>query len=197
MRIVALLLAAGRSTRFGEADKLRAPLGGIPLGLHAARTIAALPLATRIVVSPHGELAWPGFHAVPNGDPEAGMARSLALGIGAARDWAADAVLIALADMPFVPRAQFERLMAGGAAGAVLTSSDGRSRMPPALFGAQWFDRLESLNGDTGARSLLEQAVPIETHPDHLIDIDTPADLARAEIIAGGAWPLSHDGAPQ
>ena len=37
--VAVVLLAAGRSTRFGARDKLAEPLAGLPLGLHAARML--------------------------------------------------------------------------------------------------------------------------------------------------------------
>ena len=51
MSVAAILLAAGRSRRFGAADKLAVDLDGLPLGLHAARTLADVPLAARILVT--------------------------------------------------------------------------------------------------------------------------------------------------
>ncbi len=104
MTIAAVLLAAGRSTRFGAANKLTATLGRLPLGLHAARAVAGLDVSVRFVVTSPGETEWPSFEIVENDRPEDGMAHSLALGIAAARGYGADAVLIALADMPFVPK---------------------------------------------------------------------------------------------
>ena len=54
--------------------------------------------------------------------------------------------------------------------------------MPPAAFPAAWFPTLETLQGDRGAGALLARAedlVPVRLSPSHLIDIDTPDDLAR------------------
>jgi molybdenum cofactor cytidylyltransferase len=48
-RVVAILLAAGRSERFG-GDKLAAPFRGQPLAHHAARTLSAIDFVRRIVV---------------------------------------------------------------------------------------------------------------------------------------------------
>ena len=48
--VVLVLLAAGRSERFGPADKLAADLLGRPLGLHIVSTLAAVPFRARLAV---------------------------------------------------------------------------------------------------------------------------------------------------
>lgn len=181
MKIAAVLLAAGRSTRFGSQDKLLALLDGIPLGLHVARTLVSLPFAARLVVTGTIDRRWPGFEIVRNGQPELGMGRSIALGVAAARGLGADGVLVALADMPRVSADHFTRLLAcGQGADSMAASSDGVNRLPPALFGAAWFDRLERLSADRGARELLDRAQIVQCPSPELIDIDDPADLAAA-----------------
>src|SRR3546814_2474799 len=89
--------------------------------------------------------------------------------------------LSALADMPFVPIFHFQRLLAQykGTGTLVASGVDG-SRMPPALFGAEWFEMLQQLNGDQGARSLISRATLVVARPEDLVDIDSPADLERS-----------------
>lgn len=181
MIVAAVLLAAGRSTRFGAADKIAAELDGLPLGLHAARTIAGLPLALRYVVTGAAPRDYPGFEIVPNDRPEAGLSRSIALGVASARAAGAQAMLIALADMPYVPAAHFRRLIerADGPA-ALVASTDGGHRTSPAVFGADWFDDLAALSGDRGARDLLQRGSAVSAAPGDLLDVDTPDDLVVA-----------------
>ncbi|QDZ07898.1 nucleotidyltransferase family protein [Sphingomonas panacisoli] len=178
MSVAAVLLAAGLSRRFGDEDKLQMLLDGMPLGLHAARTLSALPLDHRIVVTRQNSLDWPDFTRVINYQPEIGMGHSLALGVRSACQMGADAVLVALADMPFVPLEHFAALLARhrGAA-SVIASSSGTQRMPPALFGRDWFERLESLTGDAGARTLLTDADTVAAKGAELVDIDSAGDL--------------------
>lgn len=182
MTVAAVLLAAGLSRRFGSDDKLSMPLNGTPLALHAAGALAALPVEHRIVVTGRQTIDWPSFTIVTNDQPESGMARSLAFGVRAARALGADAVLVALADMPFVSPDHFAKLLAAGrGADSIVASSDGARRMPPALFGGAWFPTLERLTGDAGARMLLHQADEIVATPAELMDIDDPLDLRTAE----------------
>lgn len=196
MTLAAVLLAAGRSTRFGQADKIAADLAGLPLGLHAARALAALPLDARYVVTASDVIDWPGFSPIRNDRPEDGMARSIALGVAAARASGATAILVALADMPFVPPAHHARLLAlHRGADTLVASGDGVRRMPPALFGERWLPMLEALTGDAGARSLLARADLVTAPPDWLADIDRPSDLDQARLRTGHEEaPVRHEG---
>jgi molybdenum cofactor cytidylyltransferase len=185
-----VLLAAGLSRRFG-GDKLSADLAGRPLGLHGAATLASLPLAERIAVIGGGgpDYAALGFRIVRNPDPGAGQAGSLRLGVRAARESGAAAVLIALADMPFVTSDHVRRLLAAGGEDVVVASSDGARRSPPALFGRGWFDRLEQVSGDQGARALLREAAVVAADPRELVDVDTPAALDELTARPAAAKP--------
>ena len=179
-RVALLLLAAGLSRRFGDRDKLTADLNGVPLGLHAANALCALPFAARIAVVGNNAPDFDGFETVHNDSPEAGMSRSLALGVAAARIHEPTAVLVLLADMPFVSAAHIRNLLAAGdGPAAIVASSAGGAPMPPALFGADHFDTLEAQRGDKGARDLLRAATVVTAPPHELTDIDTPDALAR------------------
>ena len=179
---VLVLLAAGRSTRFGAGrHKLHQELLGRPLGELAAVTLAALPFRARVAVTAAGGLDFKalGFREVVNDDPEAGMARSVALGVEAADRLGAAAVLVALADMPRVTAAHVERMFATAGGGGVVASSDGNAAKPPALFLRDQFARLKALSGDVGARALLRDAALVVAPADELVDVDTAEELDR------------------
>lgn len=183
--IAAILLAAGQSRRFGEADKLLAPLAGEPLALHAARRIVELAPGRRIAVcdaidSPLArQLAALDFEIVANPNPERGLSHSLARGIGEATRGPAAAALICLADMPFVGTGHLRALLArfDAAQSPVVASSDGTTAMPPALFARALFDRLAASDGDRGGKALLTGAALVTASTDELADIDRPDDL--------------------
>lgn len=180
--VAAVLLAAGRGTRFG-GDKLLAPLDGKPLALHAADLLASIGFGTLIAVCRAGDALLPEllearcFTIVRNHRPEDGLSRSLRLGVEAARG--SPALLIALADMPFVSPAHIARLL-DAFAGETIASSSGGQTMPPALFPRSAFDALATSKGDAGARELLQHARGLAAHERELADIDTLADLAAA-----------------
>jgi len=182
VKVAGLLLAAGRSTRFGAADKLAALLDGRPLLDHAAAAMRELDLAARFVVRPAGAVPCPGFVGLAVERSQAGLGHSLAVGTRAARLAGADAVLVALGDMPFVTSAHLAAVVAAGWGTDVLVAStDGAAPTPPALIGADWFPQLEALDADEGARPLLRQARLVRAPAGTLRDIDTPADLARQQ----------------
>ncbi len=178
-----VLLAGGQSARFG-GPKLLAPLGDKPLALHAAGMLAALPFAHRIaVIGPQvPDLSALGYTCVPLAPAGAPQARSLALGVAAAQALGALAVLVALADMPLVPSAHIQTLIARFDGDRIATSADGVT-MPPAIFGAGHFVALTALDGDRGGAARLKGAPTVELAPVLALDVDRPEDLARAEAL--------------
>ena len=180
-RTVLVLLAAGNGSRFGDIEaKLEQEFLNRPLGLHVAVALEDLPFLARIAVigSTGLDYARHGYEVLHNDDPGLGMARSVRIGIEAAEKTAADAVLIALADMPRVTAAHIHRLFdASTDANTVVASSDGCDPKPPVLFGRGRFEFLKTLQGVTGARDLVKAGRHVVTAPAELIDVDTPEDL--------------------
>lgn len=180
-KVAAVLLAAGRGSRFG-GNKLEALLGDTMLGLHAARTLAGMGCGHLFAVHDPGHRALAtalranGYTLIGNEVPDAGLSHSLSLAAGAALVTDADALLICLADMPFVTAGHLQNLIAQGA-NQVIASTVGDVRMPPALFPRSFWPMLATLSGDAGGRTLLRDAVTVQGSPEMLADIDTRADL--------------------
>lgn len=183
-RIGVALLAAGSSRRFGTSDKLCADFRGRALGEYAA---LALPIdqfekAWVITRTPNHpcEPQWRERRFEPLLNPRAseGMGSSVALAAKAAKEASLDGLLIALADMPLVPREHFLALVdAWDASEPVVVSAMGEIRMPPALFGAAQFKDLMKSSGDQGARVLISQGLVVPCPSEWLKDIDTIDDL--------------------
>jgi CTP:molybdopterin cytidylyltransferase MocA len=187
-RLAIALLAAGRSERFGVEDKLGADLAGKPLGLHAAGTLARCDADRRWVIASRADhpcsAAWRagGWDIAVNSRASEGMGTSVALAAGLAEEHGADLLLIALADMPLVPLAHFEALVAAARnrpEDALAATSTGTVRMPPACFGKARFASLAVLDGDEGARRLLSGAISVTCAADALVDVDVPDTLDR------------------
>lgn len=186
-RIAAVLLAAGNSTRFGEDDKLMAPLRGKPMAAHILETIASMAFAELVaVVRPieqapvlHRKLDRRGYTIIVNDRPEDGLASSIVRAVQHVMpNNRIRGILICLADMPNVPQTHYNRIcMAAEDIRSVVASTDGFSPSPPAFIGRKHFPELLALRGDQGARALLSQAMLIETSGAVLHDVDTPADL--------------------
>lgn len=180
-QVALVLLAGGRSERFGS-DKLIQLYLGRPLGLHVVVALEAVPFRKRIAVVSQTQLdlAGCGYRVIHNDDPAAGMGRSLRLGVEAASAGGAEAVLIALADMPRVTATHIYRLLdRAEGPDAIVASSDGVIPRPPVLFGCAHFDQLLLSEGDMGARDLVKRGHHVVTSPAELVDVDTPGDLAK------------------
>lgn len=178
---VLVLLAAGRSERMGDiGSKLDQPFLNRPLGLHVAIALEDMPFKHRVAVTAgtRCDYASHGFTVVENDDPAVGMAVSVKRGVAFAKSVGAEAVVIALADMPRVTASHIYRLLnAADSSDAVVASSDGHSPKPPAVFGRDQFDFLLTLEGDAGARDLVRAGRHVVTTPAELIDVDTPEEL--------------------
>lgn len=187
-RTALILLAAGRSHRFGVADKLAEPFLGKPLALHVVTALENLPMLMRVAVVSDTEVdfAAHGYRTVINRDPAQGQARSVCHGVTAARDAGAEAVLVALADMPRVTATHILRLFdAAEGDDTIVASSDGTQPRPPALLGRNLFSTLLDLRGDEGARQLILRGHHVVTSPAELVDIDTLDDLQQLRELYG------------
>ena len=178
--VAVALLAAGQSRRFGAADKLAAEFQGKPLFRHAADTLAALPFTHRwLIASREDQADAEGFETVRNPHAKEGLGTSVALAARLAEEAGVGALLVALADMPFVPAQHFAQLMGLASPGALVASHNGMAPTPPALFGREHIATMQDLSGDAGARDLLRDADELSCDPAWLIDIDTPESLRR------------------
>ncbi len=199
-RIAALLLAAGRSTRMGQANKLLAELDGKPLLLHAADAALAARIARLVVVTGHeadrvrAALAGLGAEFVHNPDFAAGISSSLARGLAALKDADIDGAIVLLGDMPRIGQGVINRLIAAfnpleGRAICVPTYKGKRGN--PVLWARRFFAEMAELKGDAGARHLIgdhadlvaEVAMPDEAI---LVDVDTPQALDEVRRGSSG-----------
>ena len=197
MNVAALVLAAGRSTRYraagGQAEsKLVDSFAGEALVRHAVRAALGARLAAVVVVTGHAGLAVEAaldrlpVLFVHNGDYGTGLASSLRTGL-AALDGRIEASVVLLGDMPLVTPALIKALVtawesASQADAAVPVTSSGE-RGNPVLLARSLFAAAGRLTGDEGARRLLRDPglrvieVPVTGNAARL-DIDEPAGFA-------------------
>jgi molybdenum cofactor cytidylyltransferase len=122
-----------------------------------------------------------GFQILINDQPDLGQSHSLHIAVRAAQQTSVQALLVCLADMPFVTAAHIANIIAKMKEhDGIIASHNGTRAMPPALFPRSRWPQLLNTKGDAGARSLLVDALHIKAPPQTLIDIDTAADLAAA-----------------
>ena len=175
VRIGGVLLAAGRSRRFGS-DKRMARLAGIAFGRRP-------PLAAD---EPGAFAAWfPGVRIFRARDSAAGMGSSLAEAIRAAPAWSG--CLVGLADMPFIAPGTVRAVRAAMGEEIVVPRYRGQSGHPVG-FPHRVFAALSALQGEAGARALIlaESARCRFLDVDDqgvLADVDTPEALRAAEAV--------------
>lgn len=190
-RVVGVLLAAGRSTRFGAANKLLATHEGRPVVCHAA---ASLGPATDRVLAVVGDEAdrvhaalqahpSPAVDVVENESWPSGQGTSVAAGASAVAARGADAAVFALGDMPWVSPHSVTALVdayRAGVGAALAAACDGK-RGNPVLFDSRHFDALSALGGETGGYAVFadsDDAALVETgDPGVRRDVDRPDDL--------------------
>jgi molybdenum cofactor cytidylyltransferase len=179
----------------GGPNKLLAELGGKPL----VRIVTEQALASKarevIVVTGHQgdqiEKALQGLKVkfVRNPDFAEGLSSSVKTGI-AAVSADADGAVICLGDMPLISADLIDRLIEAFAPDrgnliAVPVSAGRRGN--PVLWSRRFFSELMTLDGDIGARHLIEKhseavaEIPVEGHGAFL-DIDTPQSLEAARL---------------
>jgi molybdenum cofactor cytidylyltransferase len=194
--VAAIVLAAGRASRMGVSGqhKLLAEFDGIPLVRRSAQ--AALEAGVRRVLAITGHrqaeiraaLAGLDVIAVENDGYATGMASSLIAGVNAVGN-EADGVLVMLADMPWVSAGDLATLMSAFKAerGRVIVRAvSAGKRGNPVILPRSTFDAIRQLQGDIGARHIIETCglpvVDVDIGPAAHLDLDTP----EAVIAAGG-----------
>ncbi|MBP6010765.1 MAG: molybdopterin-binding/glycosyltransferase family 2 protein [Alphaproteobacteria bacterium] len=189
-KVAALVLAAGKSTRMGDSNKLVLDLHGKPMIARTVAAIAACAAASITVVTGHNAdaikaaLAGEPVELVHNPHFAEGMSTSLKAGL-AALPADADAVLICLGDMPAVTPDAIGKIIAAfnpTEGRAIVAPTFRGKRGNPVLFARAFFDEMRTATGDAGARALLsahaDAVYEVETDAGVLADADTPAAFA-------------------
>jgi molybdenum cofactor cytidylyltransferase len=190
-RIAAIVLAAGRSSRMGAANKLLTDVDGVPMVRRAVEAAAASHAKPVIVVTGNEQgkvqATLRGCKATFVHNPRfaEGMSTSLQAGL-AALPANVDGALVCLGDMPLVTATAIDRLIAAfnpleGRAICVPTWNGKRGN--PVLWDRRFFAAMADLAGDVGAKHLIgehaELVAEVAMSDDAVLtDIDTPEALA-------------------
>jgi molybdenum cofactor cytidylyltransferase len=191
-RTVAVVLAAGRATRFGTT-KQTADLDGRPLIGHVVAAAHAAGVAEVLVVVGHDATAVAAAAAtggpitvVTNPDYADGQATSLAAGLVAATGTGAEVAVVLLADEPDVTAAAIGAVAAAvtGPVGAARARYDDAAGHPVAFARSVWPGLVE-LRGDRGARDVLADlgVVEVAVAGPRPRDLDTPEALAGRRAV--------------
>jgi molybdenum cofactor cytidylyltransferase len=192
--VAAILLAAGRGTRFGEEPKLLAQVGGKALVRHAAESAVDSKADPVIVVTGHRadavEAALKGLpvRIVHNPLFADGLSTSLKAGFSALPPNARAAIIL-LGDMPLVSASLMDALVAGwherGEPAALVPTLNGR-RGNPVVISRALQPEIETLSGDVGAGPVLRGRPDVVEWPtaDEAVvrDIDTREEFSKLRL---------------
>lgn len=190
--LFAAILAAGRSRRFGS-QKLLAHFRDEALVSHAVRTAEAIcGDRTLLIVGSDGAAVrascapLTGFFVVNDRYAE-GMSSSIGAAVRALPA-AASGLLLTLGDQPLVDAADLTRLAAawGEKPECIVCSRFGAQLTPPTLFPRRFFSELQALDGDSGAREVIDRhaegVIAVEM-PHAALDVDTAMALQRLDSM--------------
>ncbi|WP_336056271.1 molybdopterin-binding/glycosyltransferase family 2 protein [Nitratireductor sp. CH_MIT9313-5] len=191
-KVHGLLLAAGQSRRMGAANKLLARMEGQSLVRRSAEMLEKATLSGVSVVVGHeanrirDELKDLAVNFTENELYASGLASSLKAGIRVLPT-ESDAILVMLADMPRVETAHIDLMVdafrkSGGT--AVIRATHSGKRGNPVILPRALFPEIEKLEGDTGARHIVESTelpvIDVEIGRAAHLDLDTPEALEAA-----------------
>jgi CTP:molybdopterin cytidylyltransferase MocA len=178
-----VLLAAGAGSRFGgDVHKLEAIIDGVPVVARSCRAMCTAGLDEVLVVQGAVDLCLflPEVPVLFNPDWETGQRSSLLVALEEARRRGVDAVVVGLADQPFVPASAW-RAVADCPSPVAVAVYGGQRGNPVRLAASTWAPlAAEEGPADEGARSFIAHhpelvaEVACEGNP---ADIDTPEDL--------------------
>jgi CTP:molybdopterin cytidylyltransferase MocA len=189
LSVAIAVLAAGRGSRLGDEPKPLALLQGRPLVEWALDAAVASGLRPVWLVTGYqgrhvAAVAPQGVDVVHNRHWRRGIASSLRAALAAIAPYPqVSAVCVGLADQPRVGAEAYRRLAAAHEEGAELAVATYRgTRGNPVLVARSLWAEADELEGDVGARQLMQRHAVVEVPCDgtgSAVDVDTPQDLEQ------------------
>ncbi|MBE1556102.1 nucleotidyltransferase family protein [Sporosarcina limicola] len=166
MKIAGIYLAAGNSSRMGS-DKLALPVGTMTVGSLALETALKSLLDEVYIITNTAEAKWLPDAMKSNekvtiltcSTANDGQSESLRCGIEQAQIEQMDAVIVMLADQPFITVQMLEKMitcMKKNPSCRFVATTYEQTITPPVLFSSAMYPDLLKLRGDKGARALLQ-----------------------------------------
>ncbi|GKH32042.1 EF2563 family selenium-dependent molybdenum hydroxylase system protein [Muricomes sp. OA1] len=185
-----VVLAAGKSTRFGE-NKLLAQISGRQMFEYMLDKISAFGAFPTFIVTGYEEIEEKarrkGIRVVRNDEPELGISRSVRLGVEACTEQFPDiqGILFSVCDQPALHTATIQRILnaAGLHRGKIISACHQGRPGNPVLWDKKFFHNLRRLSGDNGGRQIMsglqDKVRYVETQEEELKDIDFRSDLSE------------------
>jgi molybdenum cofactor cytidylyltransferase len=189
--ISAIVLAAGKASRFGQCKQL-VPLGGKPLLEHVLESVRQSHVDDVVVVlgdhfaEIQEQIAFGRERVIVNPDYADGMSTSIQAGLRALPS-ETDAAMIVLADQPFVASQTLDLLIdeyQRTRPSVVIPTFNG-FRGNPVIVDKSLFAEMMGIRGDVGCRAIFgdhaETILKVSVNDRGVVtDIDTMEDLQRA-----------------
>jgi len=184
VKVGAIILAAGKASRFGQPKQIL-EIGGQTLVERAVGLVDVVGCEPVIVVTGayHDQIQSESYpdqvRLLHHPNWQDGMGSSLALGSEAMAHSGVDAVLILLADQPAISEMTLQKIFEQMQPPeiTIVISDTGEVTGPPALFHRIHFEELSQLSGDCGAKKIAmkytEETMFIKA-PEAQWDIDDP-----------------------
>jgi molybdenum cofactor cytidylyltransferase len=189
LKTAAVILAAGASRRMGTPKQLLRYQGETLIGRVVKAALAAEARPVVVVLGAYAELIRAELNeeevaVVINAQWQKGMGSSVAVGINylVENSPETEAALFLLVDQPFVTPALLKELIAAGSPAGVpgaVSQYNGASGAP-AFFKRELFPALRQLEGDEGARQIIQkygELIARVPFPQGGVDFDEPGDL--------------------
>jgi CTP:molybdopterin cytidylyltransferase MocA len=181
IRIAAVILAAGASSRFGSPKQV-AQIGDRTMLEAVIKLARQAELAPIIAVVPPGLAVPADVVPVVNDAPRDGLSRSLRLGLRAVPP-EVEGALILLGDQPTLERGAIGAVLHAPRGGRPVIAARAEGRLaPPILVLRDAFGLADEAVGDAGLGPVLAAHPELVAAVDvgrHAPDVDIPADLAR------------------
>ena len=180
--IAVLIMAAGAATRFGSPKQLAQYQGQTLLQRCIDSANAVFPDKVSVVLGAHADQVEPqilGAQVIINPQWQNGLGGSIACGVMHI-DPAAHGVFILLADQIHITPEQLQVIAKAFEGDNIVAAHYCGARGVPAIFPRSYFEKLEGLTEDSGAKTLLsntELSVTEIALPEAALDIDRPEDL--------------------
>ena len=190
-KFAVVVLAAGKSSRFGEDNKLLTEVDGKPLYTYTLNRMEAFGNVPKVVVTGYDEIAddaaLRGMDVVINDRPDDGISRSIKMGLKEVLSMYPEVqgILFSVCDQPELDASTIQRIFneAMKHKGCIIRTESEGVKGNPVLWDKKYFDELMSIEGDCGGKQIMEKfkdtIICVEADEKELRDIDYKKDIVK------------------